>query len=427
MDEGRIWLIILVIVLLASPAIGETRVALVIGNTEYTNTDFRLRNPTNDADAISDALAAIGFKVTKAKNLDKIGLKAAIRDFAQRANNADVAFVYYSGHGVELPEDFYLIPTDVRFTSTDEVYYDATPYFLIERALTHVRGYSVVVLDACRDNPFRANANTLVIPLSASPTKSIPHETVNADTANKKILIAYAAQLGRTAEEGVGDLSPFAKAFVAKIRQPIDLRFVFGGIEGSVYEETGHRQRPEIHAQGFDEKSYVLASSPANDTAAASSQEMIELAYWSSVKDSHNPEELELYLKKFPRGFFSDLAQARLVASRKETAPSDVRIANAGQTTSDALAKCGVQTRGFLIFAYRKMFLKRKIDDLNYCQMILAQQKMNPDLPAPARERLYDTIKLIDSQIKQLEPELKKIEDDEDKAAKDEAPKFGVS
>ena len=136
------------------PAAAEKRVALVIGNGAYQKVG-KLANPTNDAIAIADMLKAAGFEeVELYQDLGFRDLRKAIGDFSDLARDADTAIVYYSGHGIEVDGVNYLIPIDAVLDRDIDVQYEAYSLDTLLKSLEQAKHLRLVMLDACRDNPF---------------------------------------------------------------------------------------------------------------------------------------------------------------------------------------------------------------------------------------------------------------------------------
>jgi uncharacterized caspase-like protein len=135
------------------PAHAEKRVALVVGNAAYRHAGVpKLANPVNDAQGMRDALKGLGFDVTYGEDLDGSGLRRAIGDFADRVADADVALVYFAGHGATFGETPYVVPVDAEFASLGRVPYELVPVETLIGELRQAKGVRIVILDACRDN-----------------------------------------------------------------------------------------------------------------------------------------------------------------------------------------------------------------------------------------------------------------------------------
>ena len=157
--EGRSpWSIFLAAALLilsafVMPASAGQRVALVIGNASYEHAPS-LANPLNDATDIGDALDRLGFRVTQLPNANRAELWNGLQKFSLAASASEMAVVFYAGHGIEVDKRNFLIPVDARLQSDADVEFEAVPLDLLSRAVERAKGLRLIVLDACRDNPF---------------------------------------------------------------------------------------------------------------------------------------------------------------------------------------------------------------------------------------------------------------------------------
>jgi hypothetical protein len=193
----------------ASTAYAAGRVALVIGVGEYTHVT-PLANPTKDAALIAQTLRQVGFdvtEVTQANQENQAGLTTAIQAFKAKADNAEAAIIYYAGHGVELDGKNYLLPVEVEATTADELKHHAIPNL---DAMTSVSGASrvrLVILDACRDNPFATRS------LGMGATRGLSRES----RLPNNVTVLMATQPGERASDGTGANSPFATALASAI------------------------------------------------------------------------------------------------------------------------------------------------------------------------------------------------------------------
>src|SRR5579859_5407637 len=140
---------------LAASAHADKRVALVIGNSGYQSVP-RLINPTNDAAAVGAALQRLGFTVKSETDVVFDAMRRALKDFAGMSAGADIAVIYFAGHGMEIGGDNYLVPTDAKLATDVDVPYEAIPLSLALGAVEGARGTRLIILDACRNNPFIA-------------------------------------------------------------------------------------------------------------------------------------------------------------------------------------------------------------------------------------------------------------------------------
>jgi len=207
------------------------RVALVIGNANYVNAP--LKNPLNDATDISAVLKQSGFEVIDQRNATMKEMTSAIRQFGDRLINADVGLVYFSGHGIEVKGRNYLLPVNLNLIREDEISFQAIDVNLIlEKMNTANKTVNILIIDACRDNPFARNFRSINKGLAQmdAPTGTI---------------ISFSTAPGKTAADGSGRNSPFTKNLVQqmkKIDTPIEA--VFKEVRKNVVLETNGAQTP---------------------------------------------------------------------------------------------------------------------------------------------------------------------------------------
>ncbi|MBO6919971.1 MAG: caspase family protein [Rhizobiaceae bacterium] len=299
----------------------DKRVALVIGNSAYENVS-KLANPKNDAADMSVALTDIGFDVTKIEDASFADMRQALRKFSKKARNARIALVYFAGHGIEVDRQNYLIPTDAVLASDQDIEYEAISIDLLNRSVSGASGLSMILLDACRNNPFANKMKT------EKSTRSIGRGLAPVEP-NIGSLISYAAREGTTADDGEGRNSPYTKALLNHIKEPgVDVRRIFDKVRDSVMEETGGVQQPFVYSSlpGRDvllTPKLDAAPSTANTSApSAINNAALELEYWNSVKDSGSIELLNSYIAQYPTGSFAAIAKFRIknLEAKTETA-----------------------------------------------------------------------------------------------------------
>jgi tetratricopeptide (TPR) repeat protein len=220
--------------------INERRIALVIGNSAYRNVP-PLPNPVRDATAIADALRRTGFQtVTLQTDLPREKLVDALRNFAQLADSADWALVYYAGHGIEMGGANYLIPVDAKLSTDRDVGFETVPLDQVLSAVEGAKRLKLVLLDACRDNPFASQMRRTMATASRSIGRGLASIEPESGT-----LVVYAAKHGETALDGDGANSPFATAFMKNIQTPgLEVRRMFDFVRDDVLDMTGRRQQP---------------------------------------------------------------------------------------------------------------------------------------------------------------------------------------
>lgn len=275
-------MLILIALALAAPAAAQgqatppTRVALVIANGAYQAVP-PLTNPARDGVLIVTSLRQAGFSVNELKrDLTKTQFDAALRDFKRQADAADIALVYYAGHGIELEEKNWLLPVDARIADPVDA---LTEGVSLDTVLSYVRGarrMRIVVLDACRNNPFALKL--------ASPTRALTRGLRPVEGLPSGTIVAYAASFGQEAAEGVGaNNSPFATALAKRIVEPgLEVRFLFANVRDDVIAANAaspiaavRSQRPWIGAELSAEPVYFV--SPAEPRMVLSNQPRLAL------------------------------------------------------------------------------------------------------------------------------------------------------
>jgi tetratricopeptide (TPR) repeat protein len=218
----------------------DRRVALVIGNSQYRSAAF-LPNPRRDAAAVADALRQVGFQVELATDLDRDGMVKELRSFRDQADQADWALIYFAGHGIEIDRVNYLIPTDARLLDDRDVKAETVSYEELLSTVNGARALRLVVLDACRVNPFKDQMRRTVA--SRGPTD---RGLVRPPETGAGTLVVYSAKEGEVAVDDAGGAnSPFASALIAELKVPgVELRRVFDNVRDDVLEATDNRQQP---------------------------------------------------------------------------------------------------------------------------------------------------------------------------------------
>ena len=217
------------------------RVALLIGNASYSV--GRLSNPPGDVREMESALKAVGFHVQTVLNANQNAMKRAVRDFGNLAQGADIAFLYYSGHGTQVNGENYLIPVQANIDKEADYEVEAVSANAVMRQLAGARPKAaIVVLDACRDNPLTASTK--------SASKGLSR--MDAPTGT---MIAFATSPNTTAtDEGV-----YARALARQIRTPgLEIMDVFRNTTAEVRKATGGKQEPRISEMSITERIYLM-------------------------------------------------------------------------------------------------------------------------------------------------------------------------
>jgi hypothetical protein len=293
----------------AAPALADNRVALVIGNGAYAHVPH-LPNPLHDAEDVAAALKRAGFQTIVGIDLDQAGMQDAAIRFARAARTADVAMFYYSGHALQFAGVNYLVPVDAelhdeadlrRMARVDDVVAD----------LQQAKNLRILVLDSCRDNPL---ADQLKRSIGITRSAGIGRGLAKIDSP-EGMIVAYATQAGRTAEDGDGRNSPYTTAFLKNIEAKEEIGTIFRRISADVYQTTRQAQLPELSLSLIGEfylngKLQITAApaatpAPADPCAAAES-------HWRSAEAIGTVDVYQDHLTRFARCPFAGLAKARI-------------------------------------------------------------------------------------------------------------------
>jgi tetratricopeptide (TPR) repeat protein len=243
----------------ASPA-GErsNRVALVIGNAAYQNV-APLANAGRDAEALAAEFDALGFrKVTLLRDLTREQMFTALRAFAKDAETSDWAVIYFAGHGLEMGGVNWLAPVDAQFKTDRDVRLEAVSIDELSAAIEGVRGLRLIVLDACRNNPF-------------APQMRFTNSTRSLGTGLARVepeggtMVAYAAKAGQVAHDGEDGNSPFMKALLRRMKQPgLEISMLFRFVRDDVLAATGRQQEPFVYGSLPSEPFYFRTAATAS-------------------------------------------------------------------------------------------------------------------------------------------------------------------
>lgn len=336
----RGWLAICVLALFLLPSAADARrVALIIGNADYSETGS-LANPANDAIAVAQSARQAGFDdVVVARNVNMQDFQSKLRDFRQMATGADLAMVYYAGHGIESRGKNWLIPVDAKLQSSFDLPYESIN---LDRVMESLEGSTIrmVVLDACRNNPFGKEWQ--------SGTRGVKQGLVGVEADD--VLLIYAAAPGQTVVDGSGQNSPFAASLAKRLVQPdLPIQMLGGSVRDDVLSATGGKQRPYVSAsitgtpiylvQSPPEPAVAAVASPSPVVAAGSNRSRLDALSWRGALSANSASAYSAYLSEFPSGLFADLAKDKInelrqpVISGRSTRISSRPIALAATTT----------------------------------------------------------------------------------------------
>ncbi|WP_188129479.1 caspase family protein [Rhizobium sp. RU20A] len=289
--------------------------ALVIGNAAYRNAS-PLQNTIADSEAVAAALGRLGFSVTHRTDLGKGALEAVLADFADKATGAEQAVFYYAGHGMELDGENYLIPTDARLTTDRRIGFETVGLSDILASIEDVKGLRLVLLDACRNNPFTATMKP------SRGNRSVGRGLARVEP-KPGMLVSYAAAAGTTADDGdaaVGH-SPYTEALLHYVEQPgLELNLMFRQIADRVQERTKGRQTPFEYGRLPGISIYLKPPLVEAALPAAAADPCAEAAlHWQAIAGENDATLLREHIDRFPNCAFAGIAKRRLAAL--ETAP----------------------------------------------------------------------------------------------------------
>jgi uncharacterized caspase-like protein len=291
------------------PAFAADRVALVIGNGNYQKVPT-LPNPTRDAADIGRALERLNFKVTQLSNASAAEMRKAIVDFGRSTEGSEMAVVFYAGHGMEVGGENWLIPTDAELRSDADIESEAVSLRSINLQVSKARQLGLVILDACRNNPFAAkmqrSLRTRAVARGLAPTEPMDN-----------VLVAYAARDGTTANDGDGRNSPFTTALLRNIETPgLEISFLFRNVRDEVMSATKREQQPFVYGSLSKEAIYLkppaTASAQTSPIRTEAPTSMEDERFWQAIKPRGYATLFEQFLEKYPYSPHATEARQRL-------------------------------------------------------------------------------------------------------------------
>jgi Caspase domain len=325
----RVFSAVLLLALQVIPAAAEKKLALVIGINDYREIP-KLEKAVGDAQAIGQTLSGLGYEVTTALDMDRRGLNLALSKLYASVDPGDTVLVHYSGHGVQIENDNYLLPADVPAPT------DANAELLKSeslRLLTLIEtlgqkgaGARILIIDACRDNPFATGGKR-----SIGGTRGLANVATDKGT-----FIMYSAGAGQAALDRLGEAdatstSVYTRVLLSRLKDPtIKLRDLAASVRDEVEKmgkSVGHDQRPAYYddlpadfslapSQGVTPKSEpVVTITPVVEPPKQTNNDEARLA-WDAVKDLNSPAPFEMVAARYPNTLYGDLASARAAELR---------------------------------------------------------------------------------------------------------------
>ncbi|PSO20628.1 caspase family protein [Bradyrhizobium sp. MOS003] len=325
----------------AGPAFAGKRVALVLANSAYQHAPS-LANPVNDGAVMAKTLKEAGFDVVDSRHdLSAQETRRVLREFADATRSADIAVVYYAGHGIEVEGSNYLIPVDAKLERDTDVYDEALSLDRVLVAVEPAKQLRLVILDACRDNPFGKTMKRTVA------SRGIGRGLAQVEPTSPNTLIAYSAKAGFTAQDGDGANSPFTVALSKHLATPgLDVRRAFGFVRDDVLKSTGNKQEPFVYGSLGGEDVPLV---PVKVTAAAAvapapnPQADIRRDYELALQVG-NKAAWAAFLAQHPDGFYASLAKLQVEKIGAEQAhAAATEKAKQAEAERDRLAALGAQ------------------------------------------------------------------------------------
>lgn len=324
----------------------DRRVALVIGNGAYASVT-QLPNPSRDAKAMAASLKRLGFEVVEGYDLKMDEMTGLVRDFAQKLDGSKAGVVYYAGHGIAVGDENYLLPVDIALRSEADLDFRAVNVQLILRQMQRDERVNILILDACRDNPFVAQL--------ASKSRAVTRGLSQIETQSASgILIAFATDPRAVALDGEKDgNSPFTAALLRHIETPdVSITTVMDRVRADVWEATNKKQKPWTNSSiigefkmnpslklaaadpavqvatpaGAGTATAAIAAAGAAAVAAAPpvqglDRSQIDVRMWETAERGNSAGDYKAYLESFPTGQFAVFAKNRLAKLEEPAAP----------------------------------------------------------------------------------------------------------
>ena len=314
------------LVILAAPVLSAERVALVVGNSAYSETTA-LRNPVNDAVAMAAALRRLGFEVIEGRDLDREGFFDKIDAFDEAVRTATMALFFYAGHGLQVAGRNYLAPVDMKLEKRQDLRRRAIELAAVLEVMRSET--NLVILDACRNNPLAGDLErSLRLDRNMLASRGLARVKSTGG-----MLIAYATEPGNVAADGDGDHSPYTEALLAHIEKPgLSVNDLFTQVTNSVLARTDSKQTPWTNSSlskvvslvpSVSPEPPVVVIPPSPSDRLSAEHLAAERVFWESVKDSTNAADLQAYLDQYPGGTYEVLARNRLQGGAAPVVPEE--------------------------------------------------------------------------------------------------------
>ncbi len=315
-------------------AYAQNRVALVVGNGNYQNVP-PLPTTLNDAGDVAQSFERLGFATTKLFNASYDDFRRAIRKFNELTQKADIAVIYFGGHGLEAGGENWLLPVDADLRTDLDIAQEAIGLSSLMQSVGRGAVLGMVILDANRNNPFAARMQR------TGQTRSVDRGLARVEPT-QNVLVAYASKDGTTNEDRGGRNSPYAAALLKYLESPgLDINFMFRKVRDDVLSRTNRRQQPFVYGSLPNKPIYLKERSISLPPVEVKNEVLpADETIWPTIKDSTDKSLFLDFLNKFPSSIHAKEAGAKLksldttlvVASRQPNPVSN--------DTGNAIAEC---------------------------------------------------------------------------------------
>jgi hypothetical protein len=296
---------------LSGAAQAQDRVALVIGNTKYINANV-VPNAVNDARVMARALREIGFVVVDGFDLVRDNMERQIREFLRRSASARVALFFYAGHGLQVDGRNYLLPVNARLQTASDLGFETVGLDNILESLDGASRTNIIILDACRNNPF---AQALSARSGVARSVTALSGLAGYSKLGTGTLIAFSTAPGAVALDGSGSNSPFTRALARHVRTPaLEVRQMLTRVRADVAAETGGQQIPWDNSSLLGEVYLAGLGKPEPqrvDISPAAPPPAADDLVWEAIKDSGVGAVFEEFVNKFPTSPHARAARGR--------------------------------------------------------------------------------------------------------------------
>src|SRR5262245_5318981 len=296
---------------LSGAAQAQDRVALVIGNSKYTGVNV-VPNAVNDARVMAGALREIGFVVVDGFDLTRDNMERQIREFLRKSQSARVTLFFYAGHGLQVDGRNYLLPVNAKLQTVSDLGFETVGLDNILENLDGVSRTNIIILDACRNNPF---AQALAARSGVTRSATVLSGLAGYSNLGTGTLIAFSTAPGAVALDGSGSNSPFTRALARHVRTPaLEVRQMLTRVRADVAAETGGQQIPwdnssllgEVYLAGLGKQEPQRVDIPPAAPAPAADD-----LVWEAIKDSRIGAVFEEFVNKFPKSPHARAARGR--------------------------------------------------------------------------------------------------------------------